>query len=204
MAGLRDGIEKGQFQTFPSTSVRSVAAKFDLQPPLSVLRLAKLLKPETLIWDTGWVTSGDDNRVEARGKLSLTSLGFWNFSGEVKDNGDAASFGFAMAPKFVDPSFHFMIFGESAELSEDEILPFNKKGRSMWIGRNWDNLLAQGYTWSLHASTSPGFVEILGYVFFGVGAAGAGGGTAYAISECENWVQERQPDGTKHAVCLAG
>jgi hypothetical protein len=52
MASLREGIEKAQFQTPPSTSILAVAAKFDLQPPISllrlVLRLALLVEPETL------------------------------------------------------------------------------------------------------------------------------------------------------------
>src|SRR4051794_35678325 len=102
MGSLREGIEKAQFEAPPATSMLSVAGKFGLEPPVSLLRVATLLRPETVDWDTGWVSSGDDDLMKAKGRLQLTSTGFWTFSGDVADNGDGAAFGFTMVPRFSD------------------------------------------------------------------------------------------------------
>jgi len=193
MASLREGIEKAQFQTPPATKIREVAEKFGLQPPISVLRLARLLKPRTLDWDTGSVGSGE--LVTGNGHLSLTSTGFWKFSGEVHDSGDGATFGFLIIPKFVDASGRILFFAESDKLSEDENLSFSKEGHDLWIARNWDAIRSGGFTWGLNASTESNVGEILGTVIIVVLAVLAGT-VASQCNEKKTWTT----DGTS-ATC---
>lgn len=201
MATLRDGIEKAQFQTPPSTELLSVAAKFGLKPPVSLLRVAQLLKPETLDWDTGWITpSGGHHLVQARGRLRLVSTGSWTFKGEVQDLGDGATFAFVVTPKFVDQSGKALLFGEADELSSDETTSFSKEGRDLWIARNWDAVRSAGFHYSMHASATTGVGEVIAIVV----SAGLAAIAIYGAAKCTDegtWTKETRPDGSTAAVC---
>lgn len=193
MASLREGIEKAQFQTPPATKIREVAEKFDLQPPISVLRVARLLKPMTLDWDTGSVGSGE--LVTGNGHLSLTSTGFWKFSGEVHDSGQGATFGFIIIPKFADASGRILFFAETDKLSDDENLSFSKEGHDLWIARNWDAIRSGGFTWGLNARTETSVGEIL-TVVIGALLAIVAGSAAAQCNKNKTWTT----DGTS-ATC---
>ena len=199
MASLREGIEKAQFQTPPATRIREVAAKFGLQPSISLLGVARLLKPKTLDWDTGPLDSGE--LVTANGHLRLTSTGFWKFSGQVRDSGDGATFGFVMIPKFVDTSGKILLFAETNKLSDDETLPFSKEGRDLWIARNWDAIRSRGFTWGLNASTEMSAGEIFTSVIIPILVVGA---TVWGTSKCNSdgsWTTETTSDGNTSARC---
>ena len=198
MASLRQGIQNAQFQTQPSTKLLAVAAKFGLKPPISLLRVASLLKPETVDWHFGPVISGDDELVTASGHLSMTSIGFWKFTGEVKDEGDGATFAVTMKPNFVDPSGKSLLFGEGDELSDDEKVSFKKEGRDLWIARNWDGIRDNGSTWKLEASTTMGVGEIFVKIILPIVAVGA---AIFSAAECEKWVSQTDENGNVHAVC---
>lgn len=198
MASLREGIEKAQFQTPPATKIRAVAEKFGLQPPISVLRVARLLEPMTLDWDTGSVGSGE--LVTANGHLRLTSTGFWKFSGEVHDSGDGATFGFVMIPKFVDSSGKILLFAKTSKLSDDETLPFNREGRDLWIARNWDAIRTKGFTWGLHASSEMGVGEIITVILPILTTGAATWGDANC-NKNDSWTMEPGPNGSISAIC---
>ncbi len=199
MASLKEGIEKAQFQTPPATKIRAVAAKFGLQPPISVLRVARLLKPQTLDWDTGSVGSGE--LVTANGNLRLTSTGFWKFTGAVNDSGDGATFGFIMIPKFVDAAGKILFFAETNKLSDDETLIFSKEGRDLWIARNWDAIRSSGFTWGLNASTETSVGEVFAIILPIVAVVAAAWGSA-SCTENNSWTTSTSSDGTTSAQCL--
>lgn len=202
MGSLREGIEKAQFQTEPSTSMLAVAEKFALQPPISVSRLAWLLKPQTVDWDTGPASLGDDgDLVKASAHLWLSSTGFWRFTGEVRDSGDGASFGIVMTPKFIDASGTTLFFAESNELSDDENYVFSKDGRNLWFGRNWDAIVTHGFSWKMNASTTMGIGEIIVTVLIPVIAIGGAIFGAAHCNENDSWQIEKNPDGSNTAKC---
>jgi hypothetical protein len=194
MNSLRTGIEQAQFGTDPRT-VSAVAALFGLQRPISVLRVINLLEPETLDWDTGSVSSGDDDLVTARGHLWLASTGFWKFTGDVKDSGDGAAFALGMTPAFVDSSGKSLLFGEADQLSDDEGISFNKEGRDLWIAQHWDAIRVAGFKWSLQASASnvtEVIGEVVGALVIGVFAIWLAGG-----AECKEWRRTKTSEGTQ-------
>ena len=199
MVSLREGIEKAQFQTPPATKIREVAEKLGLQPPISLLRVARLLKPKTLDWDTGSISSGE--MVTANGHVLLTSTGFWKFSGEVHDSGDGATFGFVMLPKFVDASAKVLIFAETDELSDDETISFSKEGRDLWITRNWDAIRSSGFTWRLNASTVMSLSEALSVAILPLLAMGAATWAGVKCIDEEDWTTNTNQDGSTSATC---
>ncbi len=198
MASLREGIAKAQFQTPPTTKIRAVAEKFGLQPPISLLRVARLLKPETLDWDTGSVGSGE--LVTANGHLRLTSTGSWKFSGEVHDSGEGATFAFVMIPKFMDSSGKVLLFVETDELSDDETMPFGKQGRDLWIARNWDAIRTGGFTWGLKASAEMGVGEFVSAILPSLITGMATWGDANC-NDKDSWTAEPGPNGSISAIC---
>jgi hypothetical protein len=202
MVSLRKGIEKAGFLTPPSTSLRAVAKKFDLQSPILLLWLATLLKPETVQWDTGPVSSGEHNYVTANGHLWMNSTGSWKFTGEVTDNGSGASFAFAMTPKVADASGKTLIFGEANGLSKNESTSFSKHGRDMWIARNWGAIKANGYALKFQATVTTGVGEVLASVVTALLVALAIGG-ASSCNENDSWTTESNQDGSTSATCHA-
>jgi hypothetical protein len=199
MASLGERIKKAQFQTLPSTKLREVAAKFGLQPPISVLHMAKLLEPETVDWH-GSDDGQDQSLVSAGFNLHLTSTGFWTFTGDVVDSGHGAKFALVMVLRFVDSSGNTKLFGESAQLSGSESYPFSKQGRDLWIARNWDAIRRNGFSWKLHADNSMTVWQVIGIVVT-AGLVASGGAVAAHCNDNNSWEVQNNPDGSSTATC---
>jgi hypothetical protein len=204
VAKLRELIETAQFGIPPPTRVSRVAAVFGLKSPISLLRVAALLKPETVDWNTGPISSGDDKLVTANLHLRLKSTGGWNLKGTVEDGGDGAGFALMMGPKHVDEQGAGWFVIEADKLDDDQLLSINKSGRELWIARNWDAIRTKGFQWEIHAKTSTSVGAVIGVVVAVVVSAGLATLFISSGKQCAEqggWTTETDVNGSTRAIC---
>ena len=202
MASLKLLLEQARFETSPATSIRAVATKFGLASPISTLRVARLLKPETWTWKADSIATHSDPIVSATARLDLESTGAWTFSGEVQDGGDGAGFALQLVPTVVDSSGHTVLFLEVGQLSEKGSASFSYNGKTSWISRNWDALRNGGFHYRLDANATEGIggliiiLPILVIVGMILGAK--------HCNDNDSWQVQTNADGSTHAVCGLG
>lgn len=200
MASLRDGIELGLFGTEPTTRVRAVAAMVGDTPPISVLGVARRLSPLRHTWSLGPLTTEQDQLVTANLRIELCSNGQWRMHGTIRDNGEGAKVTLVVACRFVDEDGNGLLFTEQTQLNEEEDYAFDREGRSLWLARNWDAVVAGNCRWHLHAEGD----ELLGEILGALGTILTAIFVGAAASECNengSWTYEDNGDGSASATC---
>lgn len=200
MTSLRDGIERGRFETEPTTSVRAVAAMVGETPPISVLQVARRLEPLKHTWSLGPLTTDTDQLVTADLEIELYSNGRWRMHGNIRDNGEGAKVTLIVACRFVDDQGTGLVFTESTQLDEREDYSFDREGRDLWLARNWDAVVDRNCRWHLHAEGETLLEEILGALGDILGAIFLGA-AAEECNENGSWTYEDNGDGSATATC---
>jgi hypothetical protein len=146
MKTLKEALAKSYWLKLPANqpiSVRYVAEKALMKPPISLLGLIKRLDPELVVFSSGKLEA---DTVTGEAHLAMNSAGFWSFKGYVDEH--AAFIGhdwiFAFILMFKDPSGNNMSWKEegtlwaSVEPGGPSRADWQQDGRDILIAENWD------------------------------------------------------------------
>ncbi|MEQ1564209.1 MAG: hypothetical protein ABMA64_01135 [Myxococcota bacterium] len=180
--------------------MRAVAAMVGETAPISVLGVARRLSPMKHTWRLGPLTTEQDQLVTANLEIELCSNGQWRMHGTIRDNGEGAKVTLVVACRFVDADGTGLLFTERTQLNEGEEYPFDREGRSLWLARNWDAVIAGNCRWHLHAEGDGVLEEILAALGM-ILAAIFVGAAANECNENGSWTYEDNGDGSASATC---